>query len=171
MGQRVKIKVRVNQPVHFPGLCVNCARPAAERMGIRRRIGRTTRFIDVPLCGDCHQQLKSQSFDEQRLQRLSRLVGALTLSLVLALSLLLTTSAMDLILRVPVALFVALVATKLVLMFFERARREAALPAKQAIYDSAQVAAFSWRATVFKFSNEVFAERFRDLNEYLLMET
>jgi hypothetical protein len=29
---------------------------------------------------------------------------------------------------------------------------------------------FSWRATTFKFENELFAERFSELNENQLME-
>jgi hypothetical protein len=72
--------------------------------------------------------------------------------------------------RLLVGLAIALILGALVLGYFRRKRREAALPEKKAVLGSACINAFSWRATIFEFDNEAFAERFVELNEPKLME-
>lgn len=171
MSQRVKIKVRARQSVQFPGVCVHCARPASSWLGLRRRIGRVTRLIDVPLCAACQDQLRRQSGEEERLGKLGRLSAILALFLVLAAALLLTPAAMLVQLRLLIALLLSLSAAQVVVLLFRRSRREAALPEKKEIYRSANIVDFSWRATTFEFANETFAERFKRLNEPLLMDS
>lgn len=166
----VKIKVRPLHAVRFPGICVHCAEPAAGWMEVRKRIGRATRLIDVPLCSRCAGELGRQSGEEERLQKISRLVCAALFLLALAFSLLLTPAGLGFMLRLLIALLAATLLTAAVFLWFRRARFRAALPEKKAIRGSAGITNFSWRATTFYFSNESFAERFRDLNEALLME-
>jgi hypothetical protein len=170
MSQCVKLKIRAEQAVHFPGLCVHCAQPATEWMGLKRQIGRITRLIDVPLCHDCRQHLKYLSGEEERLQKLSRLLALLALVLTMAVVLLLTPAAMALVLRLLIGLLGGLAASEMMLILFRRAQLRAALPLKKEIQDSARIVGFSWRATTFEFANETFAERFRAINEPLLME-
>jgi hypothetical protein len=170
MSERVKIKVRAEQEVQFPALCVHCARPATEWMGLRRRIGRVIRLIDVPLCQECRQQLKRRSAEEERLQTLGRVVGLLFLVLTLALVLLLTPAGIAFAWRLLIGLFCGLSAGGFVFLLLWRASRRAALPAKKEIYESACITDFSWRVTTFEFSNETFSERFQAINEHLLVE-
>ena len=167
---QVKIKVRPQETVQFPGLCVHCGQPAPVAMPIRKRIGRTTRLIDVPLCLDCAQELRRQSADEERLQKIGRLVSAALFLLTLAVAILLTPASLAFLLRLLTGLLVAGAVTAVSLHFFRRATANAALPEKKAIRQSAQIATFSWRATTFNFENETFAERFKEINESLLME-
>jgi len=171
MSQCVKLKVRAEQAVRFPGLCVHCAQPATEWMGLKKRIGRIARSIDVPLCHDCRQQLGRMSGEEERLQKLGRLLALLALLLTTAVLLLLTPAAMAFILRLLIGLLGGLSAAELVFTLVRRAQRQAALPVKKEIRNSACIADFTWRATTFEFTNETFAEHFRAINEPLLMET
>ncbi len=166
----VKIKVRPQETVQFPGLCVHCGQPAPAAMPIRKRIGRTTRLINVPLCPDCAQQIRRQSADEERLQKIGRLVSAALFLLTLAVVILLTPASLAFILRLLIGLSAAAGVTAVSLHFFRRAQTNAALPEKKAVRQSAQIATFSWRATTFNFENETFTERFKEINEYLLME-
>lgn len=167
---QLKIKVRPQQTVQLPGICVNCARPAAEKMPLRKRLGRITRTIDVPLCRDCYRELHRQSGDEERLKKVGRLVAGLVLVLAAGLVLLLSPGEVALLLRLLVALALGLVLGQLTLLLFQRAQQKAALPEKQAIRRSAQIVTFSWRATTFDFVNRTFAERFETMNESLLMD-
>ncbi len=168
---QVKIKVRPQETVQFPGLCVHCGRPAPAAMPIHKRIGRTTRIIDVPLCPDCAQELRRQSADEERLQKIGRLVGAALFLLTLAVVILFTPASLAFLLRLLIGLLAAAGVTAVSRHFFRRAQANAARPEKKAIRQSAQIAAFSWRATTFNFENETFTERFKEINEPLLMET
>lgn len=167
---QLKIKVRPQQTVRFPGICVNCAQPAAEKLPLRKRLGRITRTIDVPLCRDCHRELNRQSGDEERLGQIGRLVAGVVLVLAAVLVLLLSPAEISLLLRLLVALALGVVLGQLTLLLFQRARQNAALPEKQAIRRSAQIVTFSWRATTFDFVNQTFAERFEAMNESLLMD-
>jgi len=167
---QIKIKVRPRSAVRFPGICVHCAQPAAGWMEVRKRIGRVTRLIEVPLCNRCASELRRQSGEEERLQKIGRLVGSALFLLALALILLLTPARLGFTLRLLIALSTATVLTTAVYLWFRRARFQAARPEKKAIRNSAGITTFSWRATTFEFNNETFAERFRDLNETLLME-
>jgi len=167
---QVKIKVRPQETVQFPGLCVHCGQPAPASMPIRKRIDRTTRLINVPLCLDCAQELRRQSADEERLQKIGRLVSATLFLLTLAVVILLTPVSLAFILRLLTGLLAAAGVTAVSLHLFRRAQANAARPEKKAIRQSAQIAAFSWRATTFNFENETFTERFKEINEPLLME-
>lgn len=168
---RLKIEVRPNELVQFPGLCIHCAQPAGAWMGVKKRISRVTREIDVPICNDCHHQLRSQSAEEKRIQRIGYLVTALASLLTLAITLPITPMVLDLTSRLLIGLLAGLFVARIVMIYFERARRQASPPVKQAIYDAARIVQFSWRATTFEFANETFSERFRTLNEALLMES
>ena len=167
---QVKIKARPNRSVRFPGICVHCAQPAADWMGVRKRVGRVTRLIDVPLCRRCASELGRQSGEEERLQKVGRLVCGVLFLLALALILFLTPARLGFMLRLLIALLTASVLTTTVYLWYRRSYFQAARPEKKAIRNSASIANFSWRATTFEFSNETFAERFRDLNEALLMK-
>ncbi|MEJ2746541.1 MAG: hypothetical protein P8183_01275 [Anaerolineae bacterium] len=167
---QIKIKVRPQQTVRFPGICVNCAQPAAEKMSLRKRLGRITRTIDVPLCRDCRRELSRQSGDEERLEKIGRLAAGLVLVLAVILVLLLSPGVTAWPLRLLVALALGIVLAQVTLLLFQRARQNAALPEKQAIRQSARIVTFSWRATTFEFVNQTFAERFETMNESLLMD-
>ena len=171
MSHPIKIKVRPHKSISFPGICVNCAQPAAERMPLRKRSGRITRTIDVPLCSDCHRESNRQSADEERLGKIGRLAASGVFVVAAALVLLLAPAEIALLLRLLVALALGLVLGQLTLLLFQRAQQKAALPEKQAIRRSGRIVTFSWRATTFEFVNQTFAERFETLNESLLMET
>lgn len=168
---QLKIKVRPQQTVCFPGICVNCAQPAVDKMLLRKRLGRITRTIEVPLCRDCHRELTRQSADEERLEKIGRLVAGVVFVLAAGFVLLLTPGEMALLLRLLAALALGGVLGQLTLVLFQRAQQNAALPEKQAIRGSARIVTFSWRATTFDFVNQTFAERFETMNESLLMET
>jgi hypothetical protein len=167
---QIKIKVRPRNSIRLPGICVHCAQPAAGWMEVRKRIGRVTRLIKVPLCSRCAGELGRQSGEEERLQKIGRLVCGVLFLLALALLLLLTPDRLDFTLRLLIALSTAAGLSTVVYLWFRRARFLAARPEKKAIRNSAGIANFSWRATTFEFNNETFAKRFRDLNETLLME-
>ena len=167
---QIKIKVRPKQVVRFPSICVNCTQPAAETMPLRKRSGRITRMVDVPLCRDCRRELTRQSADEERLGKIGRLAAGAIFVVAAALVLLLTPGEIALLLRLLVALALGLVLGQLTLLLFQRAQQNAALPEKQAIRQSAGIIGFSWRATTFEFVNQAFAERFEAMNESLLMD-
>lgn len=170
MSSLVKIKVRPNQTLQFPSLCVHCAQPGAEKMMLRKRNGRITRLIDVPLCATCAQTLGRQSADEERIQKISWLVTGVVSLVALAVGLLLTPTALAFATRLLIALGITLLVALASLRLFRRAHANAALPAKKSILAAARITTFSWRATTFEFTNETFTERFRRLNENLLME-
>jgi hypothetical protein len=167
---QTKIKVRPRQTVRFPGICVHCAQPAAERMRLRKRSGAVTRTIDVPLCQACRRELNRQSGDEERLGKIGRLVAGIVFIVAAALVWLLTPTQFALLLRLLVALALGTVLGQLTLLLFQRAQHKAALPEKQAIRQSARIVTFSWRATTFEFINQTFAERFEAMNDSLLMD-
>jgi hypothetical protein len=53
---------------------------------------------------------------------------------------------------------------------FKRRSLRKAKPIKLAVLNSARMTHYSWRATTFEFENDVFVERFNELNESNLME-
>jgi hypothetical protein len=170
MSQRVKVKVRPGGTVRFPAICVRCSRHASERIGVSKRSGRLTRLIDLPLCDACYRELNRLSGEEERLQRIGRVasIGAPLLALLLVFVLL--PDALGPWLRLGAGFLLALVTFQLVRAFFRRSSRKAALPEKLAILESVSMIDFSWRATTFEFDNDLFAERFSELNENQLME-
>jgi hypothetical protein len=170
MSQRVKVKIRPGGSLRFPAICVNCSRPANEKLRLRKRIGRTTRLQDVPLCTECFQETRRLSGEEERLIRLGRLAGGLSAVVTATIALIVLAGVLPL----PIALIPALVfgglAAAGILALFRRRTADAARPEKRAIQASAAMADFSWRATTFDFENESFASRFSELNREALME-
>ena len=170
MTRRVKIKVRPQQTIPFPGICVHCSQPAPETMTVRQRYGRITRMIDLPVCSRCAGELNRQSAEEERLQKISWLVSGVLFLLGLAVALLLTPAGLSFGLRLLIALLVGGGLATAVLWGFRQPIAIAALPEKQAIQQSVAIEAFSWRATTFAFQNDLFADRFTELNAPRLME-
>lgn len=170
MSKRVKVKARPGNPIRFPAICVRCSQEASERLSVSKRSGRLTRLIDLPLCEECYRALNRQSADEERLHKIRRLalVGAPLLVVILVFVLL--PAALAPWLRLGAGLLLALVSYQILHAVFRRSIRKAALPQKSAILNSACMVDFSWRATTFEFENELFAERFSELNENQLME-
>lgn len=167
---QIKVKVRPEQDLQFPGLCVHCGNPAPASMPIHKRIARTTRSIDVPLCTSCAQTITRRSGEEERLQKIGMLVGTAVFLITTAIILIATPPGLSFILRLLIALLIGGAFTFGVGILFRRAIRNAALPEKKAILQAAQIDTFSWRATTFSFANDAFTERFVDINESLLME-
>lgn len=170
MTRRIKIKVRPQQTIPFPGICVHCSQPAPETMTLRQRYGRITRIIDIPLCSRCAGEFNRRSAEEERLQKISWLLGGVLGLLGLAIALLLTPAALSFGLRLLIALLVGSGLAAGVLWGFRKPLANAALPEKQAIRQSVTIEGFSWRATTFAFENDLFADRFTELNEPRLME-
>ena len=170
MTKQVKIKVRPQQTVPFPGICVHCSQPAPQTMTVRRRIGRITRTVQVPLCQRCATELTRQSADEERLTKISWLVAAVLFLLGLGVTLLLTPPTLTFGLRLLIAVLIGAGLVTAVLWSFRKPIRNAALPEKQAIRQSVAIDTFSWRATTFAFENALFADRFTELNAARLME-
>jgi hypothetical protein len=170
MSKRVKVKARPGSTVRFPAICIRCSQEASERLSISKRSGRLTRLIDLPICDDCYRELQRQSAEEERLQKISRLAFVGAPLLVLILVFVVFPSALAPWLRLGAGLLLALVTYHILRAVFRHSIRKAALPEKSAILDSACMVDFSWRATTFKFENELFAERFSELNENQLME-
>ena len=170
MTRLIKIKVRPQQTIQFPGICVHCSQPATETMTVRQRIGRITRIIQLPLCQRCATELTRQSADEERLTKISWLVSGVLFLLGLAITLLLIPTMLTFSLRLLVAIFVGAGLVTAVLYGFRKPIANAALPEKQAIRQSVTIETFSWRATTFAFENDRFADRFTELNASRLME-
>lgn len=170
MNYQVKIQAHPDETITFPGLCVHCGQPGGTPLTIRKRNGRFTRLIEVPLCADCAQEARRKSGEEERLERIAWAVaGGAALLLFLA-GLLLTPAGLGFWLQLVVGLALGVGGGTAVLILLRPLAQRRARPAKQAILSAAQISDFSWRATTFSFSNETFAERFRDLNEALLIE-
>jgi hypothetical protein len=170
MGQTVKIKLRPGQAAQFPAICTHCGQAAVAGMLLRRRIGRTTRLLEVPVCAACNQELQQLSAEEERLQKVGRLATGTAVLLAALLLLILLPSGLGGVFRLLVAFLLALLPAAAVFTYFKRATQAAARPAKKAILESARMAHFSWRATTFEFANDSFARQFRQLNESLLMD-
>jgi hypothetical protein len=89
--------------------------------------------------------------------------------LALALALLLVPEVFGLAVRLVVGLISGGVVFAAVWLLFRRLNWRAATPEKKAIRDAAQIEDFSWRTTVFTFRTATFAERFRVLNQSILV--
>lgn len=166
----VKLKIRPDQPLDFPGLCVHCGDRAAAWHTISRRQGRVSRHVEVPVCDRCQGVLRRNSYLEERWQRLG-LLGLLSGTLLAgALAWFLLPAALPDLLREGVALGAALLTAFVVYQLARRARQRAALPDKQAIRDAARIRRFSWRTMTFDFANEAVGEQFAALHADRLME-
>ncbi len=171
MSQRIKVKTRVGQPVRFPAVCVYCGKPAPERMRVRRRIGRTTRLVDVPLCAECAHVTHRLSGEEERWHKLSWLFAAVAWLLAFSLLLLLLPVVLTPWLRLLLAALAACAAAYAGYRICRRIARRHARPEKKAILGAARICDFSWRTTTFEFSNQHFAEHFAAVNANLLFES
>jgi len=170
MSRQIKIKVRPNETMRFPSLCVNCSLPAAENMELRQRNGRTLRQVDVPLCDQCNAQLQKESGEEERLRKLGRLITVAVSFLAVVFLLLVLPSPVVLWIRMILALIGGAIVAGIVRWLFRGVINRAALPEKKAIRESARMESFSSRTATFVFSNESFVERFVELNQLLLVE-
>ena len=171
MGQIVKVKVRPGGTLQFPGICAHCSQPATGQMALKLRNGRRTRYIDVPLCTDCHRVVQKESGEEERLHRLGRVVTILASLIIAIIVFFVLGEILPLVVRLLISFSVGALAGSAVLAYFRRFRAEAALPEKKAILASAHMVEFSWRATTFDFENEAFFDKFVELNQPELMES
>lgn len=101
---------------------------------------------------------------------MGRFLTVVSAFVVLVVGYLVTPGGMPTVLRVIIAIALALFAAKAVLTFFNRRSLAAALPEKLAILNSAKMVEFSWRATTFQFANNDFAQQFSSLNKSRQME-
>lgn len=122
------------------------------------------------MCVDCAREVNRQSGEEERLEKLGRLVTGIVGAVVFFLTLLWLPAGLALWLRIFIALMMAVFAGVITSTLFGRRCQEAARPEKRAILDSTRIANFSWRATTFEFENETFAGSFAELNEPQLMD-
>ena len=76
----------------------------------------------------------------------------------------------NLILRILSGGVLAVMVTAVTYKLFQRLLRNAYLPEKQAILTAASIESFSWRATTFSFTNEIFSQRFEAIKQPLVME-
>ncbi|MCA9923777.1 MAG: hypothetical protein KC419_17580 [Anaerolineales bacterium] len=134
-------------------------------------MGRVTREIDLPLCTACVQTLHRRSGAEERWHKVGLLFAGVVGLLVLSIGLLLTPVGWGLGLRFSMALLASLAAGTAVFTLARIRQTRVALPEKQTIRSAARIDTFSWRAVTFDFQNDTFTERFKSLNESLLMES
>lgn len=170
MTNQVKVKVKAGQELVFPAGCSHCTTYATEKRRLRKRIGRITRRIDVPLCSDCQRELNRLSGDEERWRKISWLVTGLVAVVVVLIGLGLAPAGWTTPIRVIIALLLGLFFVRLSLAFFQRHTLQYARPEKQAIREAAKIITFSWRATTFQFTNQDFLTRFKSLNTSRLMD-
>ena len=141
MSQSVRVKIRPENSLKFPAICVHCGQPAGERMRISKRKRSITRLIEVPVCTNCYQEINRRSWAEERWQRIGLLVTGATGTAVLALSFFLLPSELPVWLRLLASIILAgLVALGLRGIIKQRSA-EMARPEKKAIltYGVAQV--------------------------------
>jgi ABC-type multidrug transport system fused ATPase/permease subunit len=170
MSRAVRVKVRPGEPLRFPAQCVYCGAAAEPALRLRRRMGRVTREVSVPLCDNCQKEVQRLSFDEERWQKQGWLAAALA-SIVLFVALLfLLPGLLPFGFRLLLALAAAVLAAVAIISEFRRRTRSRARPEKQAILAASRLEDFSWRAMTLVFADEAFARRFAELNEPQLME-
>lgn len=167
---QVKVKARPGEPLQFPGVCVHCGQGATAWLTLKKRNGRITRLIDVPLCAACDKaRLRRSGMQEQR-QKLGWLATGLTGLLGLALTFLLLPADFGVGGRLFLALLVAGLGAAAIFTISQRWADQAALPDVKAIRQAARLDTFSWRTVTLSFTNESFADQFRQLNERILWE-
>jgi hypothetical protein len=167
---QIKVKARPGEPLQFPGVCVHCGQGATAWLTLKKRNGRITRLIDVPLCAACDKaRLRRSGVQEQR-QKLGWLATALTGLLGLALTFMLLSADFGVGVRLFLALLVAGLGATAVFTMSQRWADQAALPDVKAIRQAARLDTFSWRTVTLSFTNENFADQFRQLNEPIIWE-
>jgi hypothetical protein len=167
---QIKVKARPDEPLQFPGICVHCGQGATAWLTLRKRNGRITRLIDVPLCAVCDQARRRRSGMQEQRQKLGWLATGLTLLLGLALIFVLLPADFGVAVRLFMALLVAGLGAAAVFIASRRWADQAALPEVKAIRQAASLDTFSWRTVTLSFTNESFADQFRQLNEPILWE-
>lgn len=145
-------------------------------MRIGKRRGQTIRSVYVPVCEACGRELNLKSGEEERLVRIGLVAAVLVGLIILFAGLLILPSLISIVRLFPIWLrliFSVALAVPVVIavwQLFKRRSLRAAKPIKLAVLNSARMTHYSWRATTFEFENDVFAERFNELNESNLME-
>jgi hypothetical protein len=165
----VRVKVRPGEELRFPATCVYCGQPAGPALPLRRRLGRVTREVDVPLCSDCQQEVRRLSGDEERRQKLAWLVAGLAFLFLFLLLFFLLPAEFPVVLRLALPLGIAGLAAGGVHTAFRRNSLQIARPEKQAILAAARLTGFSWRTMTLAFADETFARSFAALNETQLV--
>ena len=161
----VRVRVRPGEALRFPAACVSCGQPAGPALPLRRRLGRVTREVDVPLCDDCEREVRRLSADEERRQKLGWLAAGLTFFLLFVLLFFLLPAGFPVALRLLLPLGIAALAAGAVYAAFRRSSLQYARPEKQAILAAVRLTGFSWRSMTLAFADEAYARRFADLNE------
>ena len=169
--QQIRLKIQPDQTVRFPNICVNCTRLATERTTLRKREGHRTRQVDVPLCAACAAELNRLSGDEERLHKIVRLLAGVAFMSLVLIVLLVSPDTMLIWFRLLIAAALGAVAALVVYRLFQPLIARAARPQKQAILAAARLDGYSWRSTTFSFANDTFAQRFRALNQELILES
>lgn len=167
---QLKLKARPGEPLQFPGVCVHCGQGATAWLTLRKRNGRITRLIDVPLCATCDQTRLRRSGRQEQRQKLGWLATGLTGLLLLALTFLLLPADFGTVARLFLAIMVAGLGATAVFTISQRWADQAALPEVKAIRQAASLNTFSWRTITLSFTNEQFAEQVRQLNQANLWE-
>jgi hypothetical protein len=170
MTEQVKLQVRPGDTIRFPDACVACGAAATERLVVRKRRGRLTREIELPLCRDCHREVRRRSGEEERWQRMGWVVAGVALLFSFLLFFLLLFPQLPFMLRLLLALAPAAAIAGGVVAYFYRASREHARPEKKAILAAADLQDFSWRAATFSFGDPSFAAQVRSLNRETVMD-
>lgn len=170
MSRAVRVNVRPGEPLRFPAQCVHCGTAAEPALRLRRRTGRVTREVDVPLCAECQKEVQRLSFDEERLRKQGWLAAGLSFLLLFTGLLFVLPAGLSFVYRLLFALGVAGLAAIAVVSFFRQRSQRYARPEKQAILAAAKLSDFSWRAMTLVFADETFARHFAELNEPIQME-
>ena len=169
MITQVKVKVKPGEPLQFPGICAHCSQPAVGWMPLKKRSGRLFRRIDVPVCQECARLLGRRSWQEERWEKVGRILAAAAAVLVLLLAFLLLFAPLPFAIRLVLALLAAGLAGYDGWAFARRKGLSATIPEKKAVLAAARITDFSWLTTTFAFDNDQFAERFVDLNRSMIV--
>ncbi|MCB0007295.1 MAG: hypothetical protein KDE04_12600 [Anaerolineales bacterium] len=170
MSTLVKVKVQPGQTVSFPGLCVHSLETAVATLPIQARRGRVTRTISVPISLGSWQQLQAETAGEQRWRLLGRILAGFLALASLFLTPYFIPHLVPFWLRLLIGLALAGLLAFISLRLGDQLSLRQATAAKLAILNAVKMDQFSWRATTFRFSNDAYAEKFRQLNEPYLMD-
>jgi hypothetical protein len=170
MSEQIKLQVQPGDTLRFPNVCVACGAAATDRLPLRKRRGRLTREIDLPLCSDCHRELQRLSGDEERWRRMGWAFAGVAMLFSFFLFFLFLFPQLPFTLRLLLALAPAAAIAGGVVAYFYRASREHARPEKKTILAAACLQDFSWRAATFTFGDPSFAAQVRSLNQESVMD-
>jgi hypothetical protein len=169
MITQVKVKVKPGDSLQFPGICAHCSEPAAAWMPLKTWGGRLFRRIDVPVCKECARLLGRRSWQEERWIKIGWAITGGSTLLVFLLAFFLFFAPLPFAIRLMLALLAAGLAGYDAWAFSRRKGLSATIPEKHTILAAAQITDFSWWTTTFEFGNNLFAERFIDLNRAILV--